>query len=293
MRGLDSALLRADIRRAFTNMSFFVAMIISCGLALWSAGLAITSYLEWQALSDGVGWVTSQEWVGSTITGAFASWMVVGAGDPFVSGMFFFVMPLLCLMPYAWSLEDDERTGYIAHLRTRFGNIPILVSRYLAVFLSSGAVVSIPLVLNIIVLAPFMPLNQPDVTTNLYLGISAQELWAHEFFSNPVLYIVLNTALDFVLCGFWGCLMMSISLYVRNRVVLITCPLVITAVFRLVNNYVFDVFDVNGFRFNLTDLLYQSALTYWRTAVPTACFVALLAIASALLVLSHRNREWL
>ena len=284
-------LLSIEVNKAFRNRWFVIALLIGCALACWSAAISIDAQLTWQQGSDGVGWVTSDEWVGSTITGAYTDWMLVAGSDPFAAGLFFFIAPILVVMPYAWSMRTEMMDGYIIQQAARFDARKIYWCRYFAVFFTSGAVVAIPLILNFLVCLCFIPAYMPDITTNLYLGINAQELWARELFTMPLLYVVYNIVLDFLLCGLWGGLVLAVSLVVKNRVALIAGSFLLTAVMRVFNNSIFMLLGVHGFRFNFTDILFQGALTYYREGWPIIVLMLITVVLSITLFWMHKRDD--
>lgn len=274
-------LLSVELDKAFRNRWFVISLLVGCALACWSATISIDALLTWQQRSEGVEWVLSDEWIGSTMTGAYTDWMLVAGSDPFAAGLFFFIAPMLVVMPYAWSMRTEMMDGYIVQQASRFDVRKIYLCRYLAVFLTSGAVIAIPLILNFLVCLCFIPAYTPDITTNLYLGIDAQELWARELFTTPFLYVVYNTVLDFLLCGLWGGLVLAFSLVVKNRVALVAGSFLLAAAMRVLNDSIFMLLGVHGFRFNFTDILFQGALTYYREGGP---IIVLMFIMGALSV---------
>ena len=104
-----------------------------------------------------------------TIYSCFNMWLPMRGGTDAAS-LFFTLLPLLALMGYAWSLAADVHSGYIAQLATRAPRPHLYGARYGAVFTSAGLLAVVPLVVNFVVLACFLPAYIPSVVDRMYIG---------------------------------------------------------------------------------------------------------------------------
>ncbi len=280
------ALVSVELNKAFKNPWFYIAALIGCSLAVASA------YMSIQSQYNGGLSAQEDEWLGTGATGAFATWILVGTGDLFVSGVFFYILPLLVLIPYCWSLQTEILSGALAHEYTSHTRRETLAARYIAVFVSSGATAVIPLLVNQVVLMCFVPSSVPEVTSNIYMGMREEEIWTHLYFTWPVLYVAVNVAYDFVLAGMWGGLVLSVSTIIENRVVLLVGSYVAALAIDFANNYIFYILNINGFTFSLLRLFHAGQAGF-RTASPMIAVPLLMAAASAYLLRRFTRKDLL
>lgn len=273
------ALVSVELNKAFKNPWFYIAALIGCSLAIVSACMSIQSHYG-GGLSG-----REDEWLGTGASGAFASWILVGTGDLFVSGAFFYILPLLVLIPYCWSLQTEVISGALTHEYTSRTRRDVLAARYIAVFLSSGATVVIPLLINLATLMCFLPASIPEVSSNIYMGMREEEIWTRLFYTWPALYVAVNVVYDFILAGIWGGFALSLSTVIENRVALLVGSYVAALAIDFVNNYLFFILNVNGFTFSLLHLFHAGQASF-RSAGPMLAIPLLMALASAYLL--HR-----
>lgn len=106
---------------------------------------------------------------------------------------------------------------------------------FFAAFVTAGCSIAIPLVLNYLAVACFMPAYVPDPGEGLSVPIEEHYPFSALFFTCPLAYAVLYTVLDFFLCGSWAVVVCSASFFVRNRVVLLVGSHVIQYFLRYCN----------------------------------------------------------
>ena len=145
MRTCLVALLRIELDKAVKNRWFAASLAAALFIVLWSAESSVAVHgIGHQIMQDG------NEWAGLTASSAYASWVVVGTGDPFRSGILFFLMPLFVVVPYSWTLRADMDDGSIPQQYVRCPRESVLVARYFAAFITSGLAVAIPLIVSFI-----------------------------------------------------------------------------------------------------------------------------------------------
>ena len=69
-------------------------------------------------------------------------------GVNFENELFVRIIPLLAAIPYAITYCSDIRTGIVKNYYIRTKKINYLFSKYLAVFLTGGTTVTVPLLIN-------------------------------------------------------------------------------------------------------------------------------------------------
>lgn len=190
-------------------------------------------------------------WYLSTFS-SYNSWIAVNHLDS-ATELFFVLIPFVVLMGYSWSLASDFKSGYIEQLTTRASRKQCYSARFIATFLSAGTLVAAPPLVNFLLLALFLPSWTPSIVDQFYTGIggaydlSNNAVLTALFYTNPVLFVLARTGLDFVLCGLWATLVLSLSLFVRNRVVLVVVPYVSLLLLKHLGQWVYIILRTNGY----------------------------------------------
>lgn len=151
------------------------------------------------------------------------------------SASLFFIFPLLIAIPYGWSYCAEQRNGYIRIMVLRSGRLQYYVSKYIAVFLSGGLAMVIPLAFNFLLTAMFVPAILPDpsyVTGGLLVGTSLMSFF---FYSSPFLYIFLYLLLDFAFCGLIACISYALATFIKSRVAVVLLPFFILLAFKYIS----------------------------------------------------------
>lgn len=237
-------LLCNEFRRAVRGSWFKGTLLVGVALAMWAAGCQITSYI------GGPEWIireyAQESYYYHSAYSCFSTWMPVHDGSDAAS-MFFTLLPLLVLMAYSWSFAGDVRSGYIYQIATRTSRRRLYMAKYGAVFLSAGLVAVIPLVLNLLVLACFLPAYTPSVVDSMYIGMNRNEIFSEVFYSAPLLYAVLRVGLNFLLCGLWAVMVLAFSTLTSNRIALVCAPYIVLLFVKHAGENLYAMMRLRGF----------------------------------------------
>ena len=153
----------------------------------------------------------------------YSNWI----GNDFTYSMtplFYTLFPLLACLAYGWSYFGERKSGYVmnAAVRTRKKS-QYFLAKYIAVFLSGGAVVALPMLLNFLVVSCFIPAYQPDLFYEMYYSVSMHFLrdW---FFSMPLLFVATILAINFIFGGLLAACSMAITFFVKNKFAVVLLP---------------------------------------------------------------------
>lgn len=112
------------------------------------------------------------------------------------------------------------------------------MSKYIAVFISSGLTITIPLLLDFLIILLFVPAIYPDSVYDIYYGIFSNNFMADIFYGQPFVYVMMFLLLCFVFCGLFGCLGYSISTLIKSKIVAIVVPTVLMILVEFVKNLI-------------------------------------------------------
>lgn len=203
-------MLKVEIKRAFINRLFLVSLIIGCIISILQVVERALPY------ASGIDLYPNQyppSLYNSCIGLSFSMW----------SSIFYFVFPLLAAIPYADSFLTDKKSGYLENIYTRGKKINYLISKFVAVFLSGGCVVLLPLLLNILLTALCVPAVIPDASTGFF-PIFGYATWANIYYSTPIVYVLLFQILTFITAGVLSCSALLFSFVVKYKYIVLITP---------------------------------------------------------------------
>lgn len=277
-------LFRSDLRRALHSLWFLGSMLLLIVLAVVAAVYEINIYVNnWE-------WVirefSNEGYYFHTIYSCFNMWLPMHAGSDAAS-LFFTLLPLFCIMGYAWSFAADVHSGYIAQLATRVPRTRLFKARYGAVFTNAGLLAVVPLVVNFVVLACFFPAYTPSVVDRMYIGLGPNDIFSSIFFTVPPLYILLRCVLNFVLCGLWAVMVLAFSTLTTNRIALVCVPYIVLLLVKHVGENIYVAMRLNGYEhFGMSITLFDQLKAtpdnfycYWWATL--ACALLMLAVSVA------------
>ena len=193
---------------------FVGALIILTLLAIISAHLDHLSYSEWAGFAREYG----NKNYGMENRVMIGSW--VGTDRKPSSGLFAFLLPLLCLLPGAGSLIEERSSGYQAHALSRVTDGAYYRSKAAACFLTGGLTAALPLLLSCLMAAAVTPYGHPSPLGYLSLSIpiASNTPFSTLYFSDPLMYMSIWIGIAFFLCGFWATAVLGASLFVSSPI---------------------------------------------------------------------------
>lgn len=212
-------LLHIELKKAIKNKFFITTLIITCLFALFSAWYKIDSYFYFKEQGSYFN-------TGNPMTQAsslFNHW-IGGEHSSLGFTLFFTLLPILAVIPYGWSYFMENKAGYVKAIVTRSGKWQYFLSKYTATFTAGGLVILIPSVINILIVACFVPAITPTKLYPLYYGVIHGSLWSELFYSYPIIFVVLYLILMFIFAGLFATMSLAISFYIKNRIAILLMP---------------------------------------------------------------------
>jgi len=217
-------MLRIELRKAFQNKFFFIGLATASLLAVLSAVYNIQTVAQEMQVSEGI----RQSYSGlinphMPLYSLFNHWLCEDFNS--LSGsLFFFIYPLISVMPYGWSLFEERKSGYIKNVVCRTRKANYFFSKYIAVFLSGGAVVAVPAALNFLITSMFIPAIKPDVFYDIGWTVREASMFSECFFKAPFLYVLLRILLLFAFGGAISSVGFALAFSVNNRFAVVLLP---------------------------------------------------------------------
>lgn len=238
-----------EVRKAFGNRWFAVSLFVGCVLALASAvgscvlyGDTLAEIIEWWGL------VAPSLSAVSCFRFFMTSDYIQAPTD-----LFYALVPLLATVPYGWSLCEERHRGYAQHAFLQCGRVRYVAGKALAAAASGGVVVAVPLILNCVACACFIPAYEPDVATVFNTGVYETVMGSELYYNVPVLFVGFYIALTALFGAGWAAFVLLMGGYAHDGVRLIAGLFVLLYLF-------------GSLEYKLGVLLAGSAIDYLSTS---------------------------
>lgn len=232
------SVLKLELKKAFKNKFFWISVVLGCLITLLSFEHMVNMYYEgMSAISGNSTDIIYDPHIG--INTVFNSWI---GGEPFSLGssIYFFVFPLLIALPYGWSYSEERKCGYRRMMITKTGKKKYYCAKYVAVFLSGGVAMVLPLIFNFWMTLLVVPAILPDVTMNMFYGVFGGSFLAELYYTVPFLYVAIYLFIDFVYCGFLVCICMAVSGIVRQKWGVVLIPFLLLLFVHVITDYIYS-----------------------------------------------------
>lgn len=232
------SVLKLELKKAFKNKFFWISVVLGCLITLLSFEHMVNMYYEgMSAISGNSTDIIYDPHIG--INTVFNCWI---GGEPFSLGssIYFFVFPLLLALPYGWSYSEERKCGYRRMMITKTGKKKYYCAKYVAVFLSGGVAMVLPLIFNFWMTLLVVPAILPDVTMNMFYGVFGGSFLAELYYTVPFLYVAIYLFIDFVYCGFLVCICMAVSGIVRQKWGVVLIPFLLLLFVHVITDYIYS-----------------------------------------------------
>lgn len=208
-------LLKFELKRAFNNIYFLIAVLSGCAIAIFDF-FSSTYPALW------LNHMPKMEYPMSL----FSEYIGLRAGS-LAHTLIFLLAPLICSLPHADSLAGDLGDGYSKNIVIRGDIRKWLTAKYIAVFLSGAAVFVIPFLANLLVTAMFVPAAKPIASTKTFAAARAVNPFADIFLDHPMLYIIMFLIIGAVIIGLFCEIALLASLLVKSRFSSLLSPFIL------------------------------------------------------------------
>lgn len=226
-------LIKLEIKKCLNKKLFWFVECFACTLAVITSVMTyIKIYIPNQErrliiLEETENrWMMYHEWFEN---GILEGWLGCNVFLPY-NVVFFLLFPLLAAVPYGRSLHYELNSGYAKQIFVKCKRSDYFISKYIAVFISGGIAVGIPLLVGLVTSACCLPAVGID-PLSLRASVAYHNLWSDLYFEKPVLYALIYIMVDFVYGGLFACLALAVSGWCINGFIAVTFPFVLNTAF--------------------------------------------------------------
>lgn len=152
----------------------------------------------------------------------FIHWLATNISS-YGSRVFFLVWPILAAMPFGWSYCGERKSGLYDQIVSRAGVREYYKAKYIAVFVSGGLAVGLPVLLNLLANALICPADVPGVQLSLVAIFDGCFLSAL-FYAHPWAHSLIWCLVDFLFGGAAACLCFVVGTRLRHQVMVMLTP---------------------------------------------------------------------
>lgn len=220
-------MLRVEFTKVFYNWLFVITLIVAAAIAIWSGISAIMLYAhdrEMVAVSAGLAGVAVNPDYG--LITLFNKWI----GQDYVAmatSLFYLLLPILSVLPYAWSYYSERKSGYVKQVLIRTHRSTYFLSKYIATFVSGALVILIPMALNFMLVSAFIPAAKPDLFYDIYYGMPAGAKGSVLFYEHPYWFVLCRFLMAGVFAGLIATCVIALSFFINNRFVVMLVPFLV------------------------------------------------------------------
>lgn len=153
------------------------------------------------------------------------------------SRLFFLLWPILAALPFGWSYAQDRQIGVFNQVVIRCNKNIYFLSKYIAVFLTGGMAITIPVLVDLFALATICPdkcLDVVDALVAVYNGCFQSRL----FYTHPWIYALFWCGIDFFWGGTTACICFILGSKIRFSFVNILIPFISYFLFDILYSWV-------------------------------------------------------
>lgn len=137
--------------------------------------------------------------------------------------LYCWLVPIIAALPFASSYYRDAETEYLNQLITRKSRGAVYSVRYIVTFLSGMCIVMLPLVINLILMAVYLPVGTPK-PYHLVSVIGQTAIMGELHYTNPLLYTMLFWIINALFGGMFACVSLTMGLFIKNSFYIVIIP---------------------------------------------------------------------
>ena len=122
----------------------------------------------------------------------------------------------------------------------RAGKKSYLTAKFLATFIAGGLAMVVPLIINFMLTALFIPAITPVPTYDTMYGVFGNSLFSSLYYTQPFAYVAVYMLVDFMFCGALACITMLSAQFIKYKWVNCIFPFSVCMVLNVLNDMLFS-----------------------------------------------------
>lgn len=226
-------ILKFELKRSFANRNFVIVIVIGLIITISHVMLSVipsVSTLDNYLLGKGEYPIS-----------VFNKW-IFGEGHSIQPTLYNLLIPILATIPFVDSAFMDNKSGYTKNLFVKTKKRQYYIAKLLSTYLSAGIAVIIPVLVNLILTAVYLPSLIPEASAMTF-SLNESCMLSDIFYTHPYLYVTLYMVIIFLYAGLFALLGLVAAFFVDNRLFVLLFPFMSYVLADLVLSY----FDLHKF----------------------------------------------
>lgn len=226
-------IFKMELYRLFRRWEFYISLAIGAFLSIWLVVGSLPLLFHSMELLQGASAMEQAYYYPPSV---FEQFIIMEVMHP-AAQLFYTVLPLLVVLPFATTYAEDYNSGYIKNILTRTSRKHYYVAKFCVSCISGALVVGIVLLFSMFLTTMTMPQLMPHPSTFTFSVDSSNYLWFELYHNHPYLYILWYSLIDVVFYSGLTTLALAISSLIRNRFVALLTPIILVySISSLLNN---------------------------------------------------------
>lgn len=216
-------LIRIELYKLLHTKRFWICLLIGIAISMLNVLYFWDGWQQKQAY-----WKELMSYYGAQANPAFPSFTLYNTwigneGYTFSVSVLYFVFPLLCCIPFGWTLNEDVKTGYLKNIAVRTDRKKYFFAKYLCTFFSGGFTMATPLIVNFVANAMFIPALRPD-TKYPYYTMLQRSFLSDMYCEKPLLFNIIYLLISFGYCGLIAMISCACGYVMNHKVIAVIVP---------------------------------------------------------------------
>lgn len=212
------SILLIELKRAYKKKTFFLSILLGIVIGIIEfvvevlpLSARLDEYLSYDKQMNDISWLFSS-WLGGHLTSIY-------------SYVFFLLIPIIAILPFAASGFEDVKSGFVQNIVIRVNKKKYYLAKYTAVFLTGGTSVVVPLIFNLALSATVLPSVLPQKNSSTF-ALYGTHVGTELFFNHPYGYIFVYLLLDFVFAGLIATVSLVMGLIAEHKFEVLFAPFI-------------------------------------------------------------------
>lgn len=205
---------------------------------------------------------------------------------------FYLLFPFLAALSFGWSYCEEANSGYLKQILVRSGRRNYFLCKTVVVFLSGAIVIGIPLLIDLLGSALFLPAETPDILS-MQSPVWAGNFLSALYYTHPWAYSLLAVLMDMLWGGSIAVIALAVSMLCPNFFVTVLTPMLLFLMEDFIGTSCMGVISAEG---GNSLMLSPLALLHIATVNPNPGWLIFCAMGvhsiPALLVIWFKGRKY-
>lgn len=214
-------ILKFEVKRMFRSKTLYAAIFIGVILGVWLLEIEVKEMLQTNEIISLYGIEKMGLYYPRSVFNSF-----IGLEYAYLpSSMLYSIFPVLVVLPYAITFYQDKKSGYLKNILLCCTRKQYYVAKYITVAASGIIVVGAILIFSLIISMMVFPFLSPELSTNLFSPMSAEQMWTELFVKSPFIYTLLYCVIDAVFFSLIAELSLLASTWMKNSMSVFLFPM--------------------------------------------------------------------